>query len=119
LVIQISTEGIETLGPEFLISGQPHGGLLQGFGRKLAFDDPAFLRSRDQSGGFENAKVLHESRQRHPVWLRQLGDARPAGAQRREHLASGTVGQRGEDEIQLGIQVAGQMSLPGCFRPCF
>ena len=108
-MVQITAERIEPLVPELLVSGQPHGGLLQRRGRQLAPHDAAFLRARQQSGVFEHAQMLHEAGQRHAVRLRELADAQALAAigQRAQHVAARAVGQRGEDEVEgivIGVE---------------
>jgi hypothetical protein len=73
LVVQKAAQGVEPRVPELFIAGQPHGSLLQRFGRQFAANDPAFR------------------------------DAAFAFAESQQHIAPGAIGQRGEDAVEIGV----------------
>jgi hypothetical protein len=102
-LVKIAAEGIETRGPELLVTGEPHGGLLQRRRREIAAHDAPFLRARDQAGAFEHAQMLHEAGQRHAVRPCQLADAQAALVERRQHAPPCRVGQGGEDAVERGF----------------
>lgn len=102
-MVEIASQRIELLGPETLVVGDPHGGLLHGRGMQLAAHHASFLRAGDQAGRFQHGQVFHEAGQRHLVLLRQLRDGATAVAQLRQHAAPRGIGQRREDQVQLGI----------------
>lgn len=86
-----------------LIVGDPLRGVLHGRGFEFAAHHAAFLRARDQARRLQHRQVFHKAGQRHLILLRQLGDGATACAQLRQHAAPRGVGQRGEDQIQVGV----------------
>lgn len=104
-MIQVAGERIEALGPEFVVTRQPHGRFLHGLRRQSATHHASFLQALDQPSVLENAQVLHKAGQRHVVRLRQLGNGEGAVAQRRENLAPRGIGKRGEDRIERCILI--------------
>lgn len=102
-MVEIATQRIELVGPEALVVGDPGGGILHGRGVEFAAHHTAFLGASDQAGRFQHRQVFHEAGQGHLILLRQLGDGLTAVAQLRQHPAPRGVGQRGEDQVQVGI----------------
>ena len=110
-VIQITPKRIELRHPELLVVRQPHGGLLHGLGGQFAADDPPLFQPRDQAGVLQHAQVLHESRQRHPVRLRQFGHAGAALGEPLHDLAPGRIGKRPEHAVEnllVGCHITGR-----------
>lgn len=104
-MIEKASQRIELAVPETRVMGDPLRGLLHGRRFQRAAHHPALLGARDQAGRFQHCEVLHETRQRHGVRLGEFGHAARALVQLRQHTAARGVGQRGEDEIELGVVI--------------
>jgi hypothetical protein len=100
LVVQIAAERVELRRPEFLVMGQPHGGLLHRFRRELAAHHTAFLRTRDEPRFLQHAQVLHEPGQRHAVRFRQLRHGRAALLQAPQDVAPRRIRQGPEHLVE-------------------
>jgi hypothetical protein len=104
LLIEITRERVELVGPELLVVSDPGCRLLHRLGLQRALHDAPCLRALDKAGILEHAQVLQESRQRHIVRRGELAHRpAPAFAQLGEHVPPGPVGERGEDRIELGV----------------
>ena len=102
-MVQITSERIEPFGPKALISRDPHRRLLHGRGFEFTAHHASLLGTRNQPGGLEHGKVLHEAGQRHTVWLRQLRDRGATAAQLRKQFAPRRIRQRRKHKIELGV----------------
>ncbi len=100
-----SAEAIELRVPEHFVMAQP--GERAG-GRPLpqrATHHPPRLAPRDESGLLQDAEVLDEAGQRHPMRHRQLADGALAVAQLRKDGAPSRIGERAEDGVQRQLIV--------------
>ena len=88
---------------------QPCRGFLHRCGIQFATDDAAFLGTGDQSRRLQHGQVLHEAGQGHGVLLRQFRHRAAAVLQLRENAAARGVGQRGEDQIELGVFIVNHL----------
>ena len=104
-MIEKASQRVELAVPETLVMRDPLRGLLHGRRFQRAAHHPAFLGARDQAGRFQHRQVLHKAGQRHGVRLREFGHAARALVQLRQHAAARGVGQRGEDQIELGVVI--------------
>lgn len=104
-MVQVAAQRVQALGPELLVTGQPHGGLLHGLGRQGQIDDTPVLGAGHQAGVLKHAQMLHEAGQGHAVRLGQLADGEMAALQVLQHLAACRVRQCGEHGVQglIGI----------------
>ena len=105
LLIEITGERVELLGPELLVARHPDRGFLHRPRFQRAADHPPLLGAADQAGVLEHAQVLHEAGQRHPVRRGQLGHREVAAAQGLEDAAAGGIGQRREHRIELLVRI--------------
>ena len=101
MLIEITGERIELLGPELLVARHPQCGFLHGRGGELATHHPPLLRPPDEPGVLEHAQVLDEAGKRHLVRVGKLGDRPLAFREGLKHAAPGAVGKRGEHAVEL------------------
>jgi hypothetical protein len=106
LLVKIAAERIELRRPEKFVTPDPRRGLLHRRRFELATHDSPLLRAGNQARGLEHRQMLHEAWQRHVVRLgkvahRDLDSVRPGEA--RQHVATGGIGQRREDEVEARI----------------
>jgi len=106
LLVEITAERVEPLGPELLIARDPGRGHLERRRGEPAADHAAFLAALDQPGVLEHAQVLHEPRQRHVVRRGQLAHRGiAAAAERLKDAAAGAVGERREYAVELLVAI--------------
>ena len=85
MLVKIAAEGVELLGPELLVVGNPGRRLFHRLGLQRALHDAAFLGALDEPRVLEHAQMLHEAGKRHVV---------PGG--KLAHLAAAPLGKLGE-----------------------
>lgn len=71
---QVFRQGVELGLPEAAIALDPGGGILHRLRRKATAVDAAIDFAAEQSGGFENAQVLGDGRERNIERRGELGD---------------------------------------------
>jgi hypothetical protein len=71
---QVFRQGVELGLPEAAIALDPGGGILHRLRRKATAVDAAIDFAAEQSGGFENAQVLRDGRERNIERRGELGD---------------------------------------------
>lgn len=104
-MIEKAAQRIELRLPEWLVEGEPCGGILHGGRCKGAADDPTCFRAFDQAGRFEHGEMLHETWQRHAGRCRQFGHTAAASAELFEYAAARGVRKRREDQVEMGIGI--------------
>lgn len=105
MLIQVAAQRIQAIGPEFLVTGQPHGGLLHGLRQQGQVDDPPVLGTGHQPRGFQHAQVLHEPGQGHAMRLCQLTHRKASLLQGLQHFAARRVGQRGKHGVEYIVYI--------------
>ena len=95
---------MKPIGPKLFIAIEPFDRVPHRLGLKLAGHGTARFGARDQSGIGQDVQMLHDRRQGHREWLRQLAD-RKAGLLRESHhqRAARRIGQRREGAIEIGL----------------
>ena len=106
MLVKVAAEGVELLGPELLVVGDPGCRLFHGLGLQRALHDAAFLAAFDEPGVLEHAQMLHEAGKRHVVPGGKLAHlpVAPLG-KLGEHMAPGTIRERGEERVELGVGI--------------
>lgn len=102
-MIKIASQGVELGIPEMLVVRQPLRGCPHRRRIQFAAHDAAFLGTGDQSRSLQHGQMFHEAGQRHRVLLRQFRHRAAAAVQLGEDAAARAVGQRGKDQIELGV----------------
>jgi len=72
IVLHESSKALESFGPEAPVVAEPVHRLLHRFCGQPAGYDAAGFRAYDQACARQHVEMLHDRRQRHREWLRQL-----------------------------------------------
>jgi hypothetical protein len=97
---QIVGEGVKLRLPELAVLGDPIGGLLHGLGGETEAVDAAVDFAAKQAGGFEDAQVFGDGRERHAERFGEFGDFSFAEGETGEDGAAGGVGESAEGVVE-------------------
>ena len=103
---EVALERIELALPEDTVLRDPIGGLLHGPGGEPAVAHAPYLVLRNKPGLFEDAKVLHDRRQRHAMRLGEFGNGSRALGESRDHGPASGIGESREGSVKT-IRMAG------------
>jgi hypothetical protein len=105
-----SGKAVEAFGPEQLIAIEPFHRLLHRLGGQPARHDATGFGARDQASIRQHVEMLHDRRQRHREWLRQLAHRhRLLPAKLRQQRPPRRVCQRGKGTIENLITILNHM----------
>jgi hypothetical protein len=98
--IEIGVQGVELLGPEPPVGGDPLRGFAHGIHHEAAAADPAFLLADEQARLFEHAQVAGDRRERDIEGRREIGDGGFAAREAREDRPARRIRECREDDVQ-------------------
>jgi hypothetical protein len=99
-LLQKRAQPIQPRVPEFLIALQPIERTLHCPALELTAHDATCLFPLDESGIFQNGKVLDDARQRHADRRSELADRSLAVPQPNQDRAPRRIGERAEDGVE-------------------
>jgi hypothetical protein len=96
-----SGKAVEAFRPEALVAIEPVHRLLHRPRGQPARHNAAGFRARDQAGVRQHVEVLHDRRQRHRKWLRQLAHRDTVSfAKPRQQRPPRRIRERGKGAVQ-------------------
>jgi hypothetical protein len=99
-------KAVETFGPEALVAIEPVQRLRHGRSGQAARHDAPGLGACDEARVRQHVEMLHDRRQRHRKWLRQLAHRNGiARAEPRQQRPPGWVRQRGKGTVENLIAI--------------
>jgi hypothetical protein len=93
-------QGVELVFPEGAVMFDPAGGVFHRLGIEAAAMNASVDFATEQSGRFEDAKMLGDGRQRNVEWGGQFRDGGFALGKTRENGAASGVGESAEGSVQ-------------------
>jgi hypothetical protein len=96
-----TVQPVQARFPKTPLPFQPVPGDREGVWTQPAHPHPTRFAGHDDPALLEDTDMFHEARQRHPMTLGEIADARGAPAQLRDDRAARFVGQRMEEAIKI------------------
>jgi hypothetical protein len=101
LLIQITAEQVQTLGPEFFILRKPRGRVLHRLRQEPALHYAPIFRAANQPSVLEHTQMFHEASQRHAMRRCEFRNRQTTFAQGFQHCSARGIGKRSKDGIEV------------------